>query len=173
MARDNSTLFSSSSSSRHDLRSQFIAATTGSFVATLALNPVTVVKIRLQSKSQTGSVLSIVRSVYSKNGIGGYWCGARAGLMQGIPSTVVYMTTYESYKRWFTSMIYPESSLYSAIPAIAAGDHMYDIYLIFFFLSHLYLVCVMFRNCPSCICDGDVTVRTSTYFAIQSIGCWC
>ena len=54
MARSEPPLSSSSSSSSSHsigaLRSQFIAAFTGSFVATLTLNPVTVVKIRLQSK---------------------------------------------------------------------------------------------------------------------------
>ena len=127
---------SSSSSSSHSigaLRSQFIAAFTGSFVATLTLNPVTVVKIRLQSKSQTGSISSIVRSIYRKNGVGGYWYGARAGLMQGIPSTVIYMTTYEYFKEWFHDIMTPGGSLFAAIPAMAAGRFMYLMFFFYFF----------------------------------------
>ena len=87
------------------------------------LNPVSVVKIRLQSKSQTGSISAILKSIYRKNGIGGYWYGTRAGLMQGIPSTVVYMTTYESFKRRLSRVVHPSTAAASIIPAIAAGTH--------------------------------------------------
>ena len=87
---------------------QVLASTTGSIIATVVLNPITVIKVKLQSGSDVTSVGDAVRSVWRSKGISGLWMGMPLGLLMSIPNTVLYMATYESIKAYMKST-YSES----------------------------------------------------------------
>lgn len=84
-------------------------------IAITSLNPVSVVKVKLQNSSTTVSISEIVRSVYQQRGILGFWSGAQMGLLQAVPSTVLYMTFYERIKAQLSAASVPGS------PGVAGG----------------------------------------------------
>lgn len=94
---------------------QIAASSLASLIATLSLNPITVIKVRLQSistiKANLGSSVSIgsgplavstlgsvVRDVLNKHGVAGFWAGVRTGIVMSVPNTVLYMSMYEYLK---------------------------------------------------------------------------
>lgn len=128
------------------IRRQIIASAIGSAAATIALSPLSVVKINLQ-RGSTGSgggahngqltnllagsisskpsltISTVAAEVYRRNGIGGFWAGAKLGLLQSLPNTVLYMTVYEYLKKHLGDQYNTHSSSYIApvIPGIAGG----------------------------------------------------
>lgn len=85
------------------LGKQVIASSLGSFTTVLTLNPLSVLKVRLQSSSNlqegaSGALYKEVQSVYNSRGVRGFWSGTSTGLVMSIPSTVIYMSSYERSK---------------------------------------------------------------------------
>ncbi len=78
---------------------QILASTSGSIIATVLLNPITVVKVKLQSGS-VNSVRAAITTVVQSKGVAGFWMGVPLGLVMSIPNTVLYMTTYETIKAY-------------------------------------------------------------------------
>lgn len=88
-------------SSSGSLYSQILASASASAIAQLCLNPVAVIKVRLQNARQKGTprIIDICSKVLSNDGILGFWRGWNTGMAQSLPSTVIYMTTYEKLKK--------------------------------------------------------------------------
>lgn len=84
----------------------------------MILNPIGVVKTRAQATH--GKVLDIVQNVVRESGVRGFWSGARLGIAQSLPSTVIYMTTYEKLKKSFNASL-PES-FGGYVPGISGTD---------------------------------------------------
>lgn len=78
------------------LRHQVFASAIGSITATLTLNPIGVIKTRLQAGH--GKFVEVVNNIIREAGLGGFWVGARLGILQSLPSTILYMTTYENMR---------------------------------------------------------------------------
>lgn len=89
-----------------DFQRQFISSAVGSASTSLLLSPLTVVKVRLQNMvNSTSSVrlVDVIRNIYRTEGIGGFWNGGKTALIQGLPSSIVYLTTYERMKKELSS----------------------------------------------------------------------
>jgi solute carrier family 25, member 39/40 len=84
------------------LRSQILASAIGSITATLTLNPIGVVKVRYQAGQ--GGLSEIVSKVLQDSGVWGFWTGARLGIAVSLPSTVLYMTSYENIRDYLSSV---------------------------------------------------------------------
>lgn len=103
----------------HSLVRQICASTAGSIISTLSLNPITVVKVRLQNSSATTAndtslpLRKVVSNVLAERGIWGFWAGTRMGIIMSVPNTVLYMSVYEQLKLKFA-----EDSRLSRIRAI-------------------------------------------------------
>jgi solute carrier family 25 protein 39/40 len=97
----------------HSLSRQIFASSLASVVSTLSLNPITVVKVRLQNISSAAPssasstvalsraispLRNVVQSVLNSHGIAGFWSGTRAGIVMSVPNTVLYMSVYEHLK---------------------------------------------------------------------------
>ncbi len=94
-----------------DLGRQMLASSVGSFVTVLALNPLNVIKVRLQkqhtieSKSNT-TIRNIITEIFgSSRAIRTFWSGTTSGLMMSVPNTVLYMIAYEQCKMVMNSTI--------------------------------------------------------------------
>ena len=83
------------------LYSQILASASASAIAQLCLNPVAVIKVGLQNARQksTPRIMDICSKVLSNDGMLGFWRGWNTGMAQALPSTVIYMTTYEKLKK--------------------------------------------------------------------------
>lgn len=79
-----------------NLKNQIFASAIGSITATMTLNPIGVLKVRAQAGQ--GNLPHIIRSILKENGIFGFWTGARLGVIQSLPSTILYMTSYENFR---------------------------------------------------------------------------
>lgn len=94
-----------------DLAKQIAASLLGSSASTLLLNPLHVLKLRLQYIIPKNNYVSTIESrgyvsvqstalgVYKRYGITGFYAGVGISLFQSLPSTVIYMTTYERIKK--------------------------------------------------------------------------
>lgn len=105
------------------LGKQVIASSLGSLVTVLTLNPLSVLKVRLQSSNSlqegaSGALYKEVQSVYSSRGVRGFWSGASMGLVMSIPSTIVYMSSYERTKALLADIMYVSSWI---VPALAGA----------------------------------------------------
>lgn len=102
---------------------QIVASTLGSATATLALNPINVMKVNLQKESPTGarSLRQVLSSVIAANGVAGLWAGAPIGLLQSLPNTVLYMSVYEALKEAFASQASPRFHNSSISAGLAGG----------------------------------------------------
>ncbi|KAJ1421018.1 mitochondrial carrier domain-containing protein [Ochromonadaceae sp. CCMP2298] len=78
------------------LSRQLLASSLGSVVSTLSLNPINVLKVRLQSGEE--GVIEVAKRILRVEGVGGFWAGMRTGLAMSIPNTVLYMSAYENLK---------------------------------------------------------------------------
>jgi len=97
---------------------QFAASSVGSATAVCILNPVTVVKVRLQS-NPTLSLFDVVRSIHRDKLMRGFWAGMPVGLLQAVPNTIIYMSIYEHMKASFASSLPAQYS--SVSPGLAGG----------------------------------------------------
>jgi hypothetical protein len=73
-------------------------------VAVLCLNPIQVLKVNIQNSATRITVAETFEGIWSKRGIFGFWGGAKMGLLQALPSTVIYMTAYENFKEQFKTL---------------------------------------------------------------------
>ena len=85
-----------SSTSLGFVQRQIIAGAVGSITTTLILNPVGVIKVRTQAGQ--GGIIDVSKQVVREYGMSGFWMGSGLGMVQSIPSTVIYMTSYENIK---------------------------------------------------------------------------
>ena len=85
---------------KSSLSSQLMASGFSSATALFLLNPISVVRVSLQNERQLApsSFARIARQVYTTGGPTGFWRGSAAGLVQGVPNTIIYMITYEHLK---------------------------------------------------------------------------
>lgn len=103
---------------------QILASSCGSVVATLTLNPITVVKVRLQNASvvqstNSLSVFNVVRNIALEHGPKGFWSGTPMGILMSVPNTVLYMSAYEELKIALPNII--PNVLSGVTPAVAGG----------------------------------------------------
>lgn len=107
----------------NDFLRQVLASLLGGSVATVALNPVNVVKIELQKSLSTCSVSSAATHIFKNKGLAGFGNGAGIGLLQTVPNTVIYMTSFEQikYQLLRTDLFRHNQALQSGVPALAAG----------------------------------------------------
>eukprot|EP01031_Cornospumella_fuschlensis_P031949 gene31949-38629_t len=86
---------------------QVIASICGSFISTIVLNPINVVKVHLQAQSKSSAsstsrsqarLSAALKVIYTRNGIKSFWSGTSTGLVMSLPNTVLYMATYETVK---------------------------------------------------------------------------
>jgi len=104
----------------YSLMKQILASSAGSIVCVVVLNPINVIKVRLQSaafntttstSSSSSSPGNIKPStlydtmivIQRESGMKGFWAGTRMGLIMSVPNTVLYMSTYEQLKMALTS----------------------------------------------------------------------
>eukprot|EP01032_Pedospumella_encystans_P011827 gene11827-13724_t len=92
---------------QNSLVRQICASTAGSITSILALNPITVIKVRLQN-ANTGTynaepfpIRRVVSNVLAERGVWGFWAGTRMGIFMSAPNTVLYMSVYEELKLKF------------------------------------------------------------------------
>jgi hypothetical protein len=102
-----------------NVRRQIFASAVGSITATLALNPIGVLKVR--SQAGQGNLPEIIKKILSDSGILGFWTGARLGMIQSLPSTILYMTSYENIRDFLIANLPEETRVIS--PGIA-GCHL-------------------------------------------------
>lgn len=84
---------------------QIFASCIGTSISVCTLNPISVIKISLQRQDAMAekSFAGAIRTVMQTHGIRGFWAGTGTGLLQAVPSSVLYMTTYESLKNEFSA----------------------------------------------------------------------
>ena len=80
--------------SRHNISTQILASSTGSLISTILLSPLGVVKARIQTNSAL-NIRTAITAVATSGGVKGFWAGAPAGILLTVPSTALYMVTYE------------------------------------------------------------------------------
>ena len=116
---------------------QVFASSVGSIAATVILNPVNVVKVRLQQQkyidsqvpvhvspkiSNQLSAVGIFQSILKENkGARGLWAGTSAGMIMSVPNTVIYMTSYERIKVILGSIFRSTDTAKHVIPAFAGA----------------------------------------------------
>ena len=98
-----------------------VASTIASLVATVALNPITVLKINLQQPSSAAktSITGIIKHIYKNYGIKGFWAGSQMGVLQSLPNTIIYMSLYEQLKYAMTNN--NSSSWIKFAPGVSGG----------------------------------------------------
>ena len=110
---DGSTCQTVKSIHQDSLLRQIVASSMGSIISTVSLNPITVIKVRLQNnpvlKSATQFGMSehsvrlspfrdVIKQVVAQHGVAGFWAGTRTGIVMSVPNTVLYMSVYEKLK---------------------------------------------------------------------------
>lgn len=106
-----------------DIGRQMVASSIGSFVTVLILNPLNVIKVRLQKQhtiesNRSSTIRSVLRDILKgPNVYRTLWAGASSGLMMSVPNTVMYMVAYEQCKLSMASEL-PEKML----PAVAGAS---------------------------------------------------
>lgn len=90
-----------SSLKNNNVGQQILASSLGSATSIIILNPLNVIKVSLQKSTGHVNLKAIVLNIFRDRGLNGifyFWSGTRVGLMQALPSTVLYMTAYERFK---------------------------------------------------------------------------
>ena len=100
------------------VRSEIFASVIGSSVTIVTFAPLSVVKIHIQTSPFPLSY--IYKDILRKNGLKGFWAGTGAGLIQAVPSSIIYMTTYERLKEQFASKL-GDTRYENLIPGISGG----------------------------------------------------
>ena len=110
-----------------DFQKQFTASAIGSGIASLILSPAVIVKVRLQNNLRIGTavikptILSTVNEIYKTDGVLSFWNGGRTALIQAIPNSVIYMTTYEYLKKELLNRNQQTQSYINTLPALAGA----------------------------------------------------
>ncbi|KAK3243672.1 hypothetical protein CYMTET_46684 [Cymbomonas tetramitiformis] len=90
--------------SAKQLRTQVVASSCGIVLTSVFLNPLGVIKIRLQSAAeQKDTVLNVARNVYRTEGLRAFWRGINANLIASVPTSAVYMVCYEASRDVLTT----------------------------------------------------------------------
>ena len=117
---------------------QVFASSIGSIAATIILNPINVVKIRMQQQNFIDShasvhiistkiknqlsAMGILQSILRENkGVRGLWAGTSAGMIMSVPNTVIYMTCYERIKVLLSSIFRSTDAAQHVVPAFAGA----------------------------------------------------
>jgi solute carrier family 25 protein 39/40 len=86
------------------------ASLVGSVATILTLNPMFVLKVRVQNADRPiiswMTVLEEANEIKKSRGIRGFWSGTSTALMMSIPNTVVYMTAYEKCKSSLSQRVF-------------------------------------------------------------------
>lgn len=76
-----------------------VSAASAGFVSSCLTNPIWLVKTRLQlDRSRAGGVASVIKNIYSEQGIRGFWKGVTASWW-GISETIIHFVIYEFLKK--------------------------------------------------------------------------
>jgi len=113
------------------LLQQTVASSTGSIITNLTLNPLNVIKVQLQkqgiahqSTKQLKVLLlpDVVKNIYvqSNRQLRGFWSGTSTGLLMSVPSSVVYMASYEQSKNFLYQNTYIPSSIVPGLGGFVA-----------------------------------------------------
>lgn len=97
-------VFGFSPEERTRLRRQTAASVTSSFISTTVLTPVAVVKVRFQSDASQ-RIAAIIRDVHRQRGLLGFWAGWSTGLIQSVPSLLVFMLVYENSNAYLKNRV--------------------------------------------------------------------
>lgn len=108
------------------LRTQVVASTTATALSSLLLSPLSIIKVRLQCESTTSSssggasptILRTTAAVYRAEGLRAFWRGLSTSMGMAIPSTALYMVSYEASRDEL--MRAAPQSLHMYVPAVAA-----------------------------------------------------
>lgn len=109
--------------------SPFVRNATASFMGSVAtilsLNPLFVLKVRIQNLDLQSVKLSTVANeisiVQKQRGIGGFWTGTSTALMMSLPNTVVYMTAYEKCKETLIEMQFKDKHVPTYVSGVAGA----------------------------------------------------
>ncbi len=83
------------------LYKQILASSVGSIVSTLAINPITVVKVKIQNVDPfavSKTVRSTIATIIREKGFAGFYAGTPVGILMSVPNTVLYLSAYEEAK---------------------------------------------------------------------------
>ena len=86
---------------RNNFYKHILASSVGSIVSTVSLNPITVVKVKIQNVNPfavSQTALSTIRTILKEKGWLGFYAGTPMGIVMSVPNTVLYMTAYEEIK---------------------------------------------------------------------------
>ncbi len=86
---------------KNSLYKHILASSVGSIVSTITLNPIAVVKVKIQNVNPfaiSQTVSSTVQNIIKEKGFAGFYAGTPMGIMMSVPNTVLYMTAYEEVK---------------------------------------------------------------------------
>ncbi len=104
------------------------ASSLGSLLAITFQNPILTVKVHLQKArldkelyTSVPRIPGIVHSIYATRGLRGFWAGLPMGLMQSVPSTGLFMLTFEEAKHVLSEHLGQQSALYPIIPGIGGA----------------------------------------------------
>ena len=109
---------------QNEFYKQILASSTGSVVATVCLNPITVVKVKMQVSSvlDSNSIRNVFKNILFEKGVRGFWSGTPMGILMSVPNTVVYLAAYEETKLLLSKNVFhSSSSLHHIVPGVAGG----------------------------------------------------
>eukprot|EP00741_Cyanophora_paradoxa_P011147 tig00020553_g10768.t1 len=81
-----------------NFRSQILASTLGSVAATLITSPFDVVKVRVQASSSHAGSMQAFANIVRHEGPLALWRGVGPGLVMTVPSSALYLSSYEYLK---------------------------------------------------------------------------
>eukprot|EP01036_Dinobryon_divergens_P023639 gene23639-32009_t len=130
--------FSNRTKISNGILKQAFASSIGSITATVILNPINVVKVRMQQQkyildshaapaapvhiSPRITAVGIFQSIIKESkGVRGLWAGTSAGMIMSVPNTVIYMTSYERFKVILGSIFRSADTAHHVIPAFAGA----------------------------------------------------
>lgn len=101
------------------VQKQVLASMLGSIVSTFVLNPVGMIKTKLQNGEK--NIPSIIKNTYKSGGIFGFWGGVKVGLAHSLPSSILYMTLYENIRDYIVRPCIKTTYQLDVTAGIAAG----------------------------------------------------